>query len=287
MHQTNTKNMTSFLRSTLLGITASALLPATAAAAFTFTNGDLILGFHATSGEGAQTNVYFNLGSATSYRDGSFNPNLGNIGGTLSTVFGSNWYDRNDVYFGAVANLSDKYPTGSGKLGSVGAVNGDPSLTIYASRPSVGVGQSVPISGLNFESMVNPAKGITTIEGTFAALGAGNADGTLLISQTANPTLWESSWSYFNNPSYSFTSLPGIEQHFGGSGDSTFLDIQRILSISNGANPSGTVGTGEYIATAVIGRDGSIGMIPEPSVTLLTAAAALAATARRRRTTSN
>lgn len=279
--------MTSFLRSALLGITASALLPSTAAAAFTFNNGDLILGFHATSGEGAQTNVYFNLGNPISYRDGTFNPNLGNIGGTLASVFGSTWYDRDDIFFGAVANLSDKYPTGSGKLGSVDAVSGDPSLTIYASRPAVGAGQSVPISGLNFESLVNPAKGITTIEGTFAALGAGNVDGTLLISQAANPTLWESSWSYFNGPSYSFTSLPGIEQHFGSSGDSTYLDIQRILSISNGANPSGTVGTGEYIGTVIIGRDGNIGMIPEPSVSLLTAAAALAATVRRRRPASN
>lgn len=278
--------MTSFLRSSLLGITASALLTSTGAAAFIFNNGDLILGFHATSGTGAQTNVYFNLGDPTGYRDGAFSPNLGNIGGTLSSVFGATWYDRTDLYFGAVGNLSDKYPTGSGKIGSVGAVSGDPSLTIYASRPAVGAGQSVPISGLNYESLVNPAKGITTIEGTFAALGSGNADGTLLISETANPTLWDSSWSYFNGPSYSFTSLPGIEQHFGGTGDQTYLDIQRILSIANGANPAGPVGTGEYVGTVVIGRDGSIGVIPEPSVSLLTAAAALAATVRRRRTAS-
>ncbi len=278
--------MTSFLRSALLGITASALLPSTAAAAFTFTNGDLILGFHATGSTGAQTNVYFNLGNPVTYRDGNFNANLGNIGGTLASVFGSTWYDRNDLFFGAVANLSDKYPNGSGKIGSVGAVSGDPSLTIYASRPTVGAGQSVPISGLNYESLVNPGKGITTIEGTFAALGAGNADGTLLISQSANPTLWDSSWSYFNGADYSFTSLAGIEQHFGGSGDTTYLDIQRILSIANGANPTGAVGTGEYIGTVAIGRNGSIGVIPEPSVSLLTAAAALAATVRRRRIAS-
>ncbi len=278
--------MTSFLRSALLGITASALLSSTAAAAFTFSNGDLILGFRADAGTGAQTNVYFNLGNPVSYRDGSFNASLGNIAGTLATTFGSNWYDRTDLYFGAVANLSDKYPTGSGKLGSVGAVNGDPSLTIYASQPAVGAGQSLPITGMDYESLVEPAKGITTIEGTFASLGAGRADGTLLISQEANPTLWGSSWSSFSGAGYSFTALPGIEQNFGEIGDATFLDIQRILSISNGANPGGTVGTGQYVGTVVIGRDGSIGVIPEPSVSLLTAGAALAAAFRRRRTAS-
>lgn len=278
--------MTSPLRSALLGMTASALMTSAASAAFTFNNGDLILGFHATGSTGAQTNVYFNLGNPTSYRDGASNPDLGNIGGTLTSVYGANWYDRDDLFFGAVANLSDKYPIGSGKFGAVGAVSGDPSLTLYASRPAAGSGQSVLFTGFTFEDLVNPAKGITTLESTFASLGSGNLDGTLLINASTHPTIWNSSWSAFNGPSYSFTALPGIEQHFGNSGDETYLDIQRILSISNGADPAGPVGTGEYIATLVIGRDGSIGVIPEPSVTLLTAAAALAATVRRRRTAS-
>jgi len=278
--------MTSLFRSALLGLTATFALSSAASAAFIFNNGDLVLGFHATSGTGAQTNVYFNLGNPTSYRDGATAANLGNIAGTLASTFGANWYDRTDLYFGAVANLSDKYPTGSGKLGAVGAVSGDPSLTIYASRPAVGSGQSVPYSGFTFEDLVNPAKGITTLEGTFAALGAGNADGTLLISAANNPTLWDSSWSAFNSSTYSFTGLQNLEQHLGQTGNQTYLDIQRILSISTGANPAGTVGAGTYVGTVVLGRDGSIGMIPEPSVSLLTAGAALAAAFRRRRNTA-
>jgi hypothetical protein len=67
---------------------------------FQFNNGDLILGFSATSGTGASRNVFFNFGPAVAHRN---DPNLGtrgNIGATLSFVYGADWYSREDLYFG-------------------------------------------------------------------------------------------------------------------------------------------------------------------------------------------
>ncbi len=76
-------------------------------------NGDLIMGFRASARTGTDTNVFFNLGDPTTYRDGSNPTTLGNIGSVLSTVFGDDWDTRQDVHFGAVANLSDKLPQGA------------------------------------------------------------------------------------------------------------------------------------------------------------------------------
>lgn len=219
-------------------------------------NGDLIMGFRATSGTGADTNVFFNLGDPTTYRDGSNPTTLGNIGSVLSNVFGNDWHTREDVRFGAIANLSDKFPQGSGGFGAVPPVKGDPARTTYASRATPAPGQASPFTGWDYQSLSNVTVAISSMESIFPELGAPATEGTLLL-QANQEVLWRNSWTEHNGPSHSFV-LPTIEQTFGKPGGTAHIDIQRIISIANGANPAGPVGTGQYIATISISSSGAI-----------------------------
>ena len=115
------------------------------AAPFQFNNGDLILGIRATSGTGSTKNVFLNLGSGVSYRDNGNLGQLANIDTTLTEVYGPNWFDRDNLYFGIIGNLS---PSATSGFGSAQPVNGDPSRTFYISVPTSAAGASalIPVS---------------------------------------------------------------------------------------------------------------------------------------------
>ncbi len=223
-------------------------------------NGDLIVGFRATGGNGADTNVFFNLGDPTTFRDGTNPTTFQNIGNVLSSVFGNNWYSRDDLRFGAIANLSDKIPQGAPGIGTAAPVKGDPSRTVYASRATANAGQAPLFTGFNYQSMAEAARDISSLEGIFADLGAPTGEGAIILQASVNEVAWRNSWTVHatNGNGYSFSALPSIEQSFGQSGSSTHIDIQRILSIANGANPTGPVGTGQYVATITISSTGAI-----------------------------
>ncbi len=254
-----------------------------ASAAFTYTNGDLILGFQATAGTGSTENVFFNLGSATPYRDGS-NPGgvIGNINTTLSAVYGGGWYDRTDLYFGVIGNLSAKPNSG---IGSAGAVSGDPSRTFYLSRAADTAGSASLIGAGTYASATLGTAG-TTLGGMETMLPTLNteSDNAAILTQATQPTEWANGWTVRNPTSGAafgvFTG--GIQQNFGKAGSSTFVDLQRVLSTNTGASPTGTVGGGTYETTFAIGSNGSISAIPEPSTTLLGALGVLALFRRRR-----
>ncbi len=266
---------------------ALASLPATAA--FVLNNGDLILGFQASSGQGQFQNVFFNLGDPTAYRDGTGSLGVvGNIGGILDSVYSiyaegelvTHWYDRADLRFGVIGNYSH-LPTG---FGAPGPVNGDPTATLYVSQPTLSIGAGALLSVGSSTELTNAGGRVTGLEnvlGTFA----GDPNDAVVLGN-ALPSQWENGWTGNNpaSPTPSFGVFSNIEQTFGQSGDVTYVDIQRILATSTGANPAGTPLAGEYIASFGIDRNGNVSAVPEPSSTLLVAAAALASAVRRRRT---
>ena len=79
---------------------AFALISNPADAAIVYADGDLILGFRATGGQGASTDYLIDLGSAASIINsaGPITFAIGNIGGDLTTIFGS-WSTRGDVFW--------------------------------------------------------------------------------------------------------------------------------------------------------------------------------------------
>lgn len=254
-----------------------------AMAAFTFTDGDLILGFQATSGTGSDKNVFFNLGSGTGFRDNGNQGLLGNISGALSATYGGDWYDRTDLYFGIVGNLNQNPPSG---IGSRPPEDGDPSRTFYLSAATAVPGAALLIAGGTYSSSALGTAGnsVSSMEGIFPNLTE-LASGTAVLDQTLNPVEWANSWTNYNPPGAAFNTFTGgIQQNFGKDVDMTFVDLQRVLATNTGAEPTGIVGGGTYVTTFGIGSDGSISAIPEPSSSLLLLAAGAAMTFRRRRT---
>jgi hypothetical protein len=274
----------------VLAIAMGSALAASSAfgATFAFTNGDLILGFQASGGTGNTKNVFFNLGSGVSARNGvGMGTTLGNIGTTLTGVFGENWYTRSDVWFGVVGNLNNQPTSG---IGNRSPVAGDPSRTFYVSKAASTPGSGFLYSASTFTSTALGGAG-TNLGGMEFYLPnlTAEADGAAILDQSASPTEWNNSWTVWNpivggaqgGSLNTFTG--GVQQTFGQAGSETYIDLQRILATNTGASPTGVVGGGTYVTSYSISNTGNITMIPEPSSTLLVGVAGLGLALRRRR----
>ena len=100
-----------------------------------FANGDLIMSFQATGGIGSDQTVVANLGAGYSFRDlNSNSPNVINIGSLLSSTYGDDWFDREDLYYCIIGNYAaGASPANPGGLGAP-VVNGDARNAIYVGR---------------------------------------------------------------------------------------------------------------------------------------------------------
>ncbi len=276
-----------YLRAACAGL---ALASSTAMGAFTFTDGDLILGFQATSGEGASKNLFFNLGAGTFHRDNPGNnfgnAEIGNIGQALVNAYGPLWYSRSDVYFGVIGNLrSLGLP-----FAPNGPVDGDPNSTFYVSTPAATVASGSLYAAGTFvpASLQSTSTKLSGMEEIFSSLTQ-EVGNTVILDQFANPVQWQNGWTKWNPISNNAQGIAfdlfggGIQQNFGKGGSATYIDLQRVLPTNTGADPSGVVGGGTYETTFAIFSNGSVGAIPEPSSGLLALGAGLALAFRRRR----
>lgn len=274
--------MKSIIKSALLCGMGAAMAATSAMGAFTFTNGDLILGFQATGGTGATKNVFFNLGSATDYRDNPALGTLGNISTTLSATYGANWYSRTDLWFGVIGNLNQQPTSG---IGSRAPVDGDPSRTVYVSAPTVDIGSAQLIAAGTYGSSALGGVGgnLSGMESMIVGLTT-QADGAAILDKDAQPVEWNNSWTTWNpTPGAAFGIITGgIQQNFGKTESSTYVDLQRVLATNTGASPAGVVGGGTYETTFAIGNNGSVSVVPEPSAALLGGLGVLALLRRRR-----
>lgn len=259
------------------GISAAAL-PARAA---TFAAGDLLLGFRATGGTGSGSNLIVDLGQAdTVFRDATSNiASVINIGTILSNTYGSNWADRSDLFWGAVAVRT------SSSLNS--SVDGDPQrtnyLTIAQSTYNPGTQQSsAPTIGTS-TARGDVATDIVSLNTTYGTTNNGDQLSNVVINTTdANSwsTLIADSNFKFGNP---------IEASSANGIDATGLDLYRILHTTTGASPTGTVGIGSYEGTLKISSSGVVGFdsvaaaVPEPSRAILAALGLGGLLLRRRR----
>ncbi len=231
---------------------------------FAFADGDLILGVQATGGVGTGKNVFFNLGAGTALRDNANQGLKGNIGTTLTSAFGANWYTRTDVFFGVIANLRGNANTG---FGSAPAVDNDPSRTFYLSTAADTPGQGTLAAAATYPG-ASLGAGATNLSGMEIMLvgdiaNAGltaEADGSAVLDQTLQPVQWANGWTSWNPvPGAAFNVFTGgIQQSFGKETPSTYVDVQRVLSTNTGAVPPGVIGGGTYEATIAISSTGAI-----------------------------
>lgn len=256
------------------GISVAAL-PANAA---TFVAGDLLLGFRATGGTGATSNLVVNLGQAdTVYRDATSGiSSIADLGAILTSTYGSDWATRSDLSWGVVG-LRD--PSGIGST----SVDGDPKRTSYVSAAQTTYAPGTQQSAAwNIPGSTTRAD-ITTAINDFNLAYTAATGTTYAVIDSSSVNSWTD--QVVNDGNF---KLPGSLEASSATGiDDTGLDLYRILNTTTGANPTGTVGVGSYEGTFTISSSGvvgfSVGAVPEPSRALLAACGLGGLLLRRRR----
>ncbi|MGI8437148.1 MAG: hypothetical protein ACR2NX_09630 [Chthoniobacterales bacterium] len=93
---------THFLKLWIIVLCSTAIF---VASAVTYNQGDVLIGFHATSGQGNFNTYIFNLGPMTQFRDATSSFTLPtSLGNDLTTIYGPGWYTRGDLLFGVAGS---------------------------------------------------------------------------------------------------------------------------------------------------------------------------------------
>lgn len=258
-------------RKPLLALAFMCLGSALPASAVTVAQGDLLVGFRATGGQGASTTYVVNIGQASTYRDatGTILVTNGAIGADLSRIYGANWSTRTDLTWGVagVSNIN-------------GAFGGDPEDTVYASKAQT----TVDVSGSAW-NITSPTNLGTAASNIWSAMGIGVAGGfDEAVSIGTNPfgadegvgdgNSWRS-WmasggASLGSSNLDFKSFSNIE----GLPNQT-LSLFRV-STDNG-------GLGTYEGYFSLSSGGNLSFVPEPTSAMLAGLGTLTLVLRRRR----
>lgn len=259
-------------------VTIAAFMAVPASAAITYTEGDILLGFRASGGDGSTVSYIVDIGNYTQFQAGSSIANLnltnslGNLGADLAATYGDGtngttaWYERTDLSWGLVGKL-----------------NGSPNSTVFASDPQTYSGgvltPSDPWSPL-LNSALNSTKG--QIQAVTATLGT--------ATTTANSTKATLQTNVSNTSSYNYQVTNGatdfgtlsnwtsIEGNFGNGTAGTALDLYKFAPGSSVSN----LGTFSISDSGVLSFT-ALAAAPEPSRALLLMGGALSFALRRRR----
>lgn len=295
--------MKSTIKSAILGLTGVALLANAAMGAVTFESGSLAVAFYQVIGGTVQNNTYlFDLGQASNFRENTVNgisvssvtggPASNNIAADLVSAFGSGWANDGTVRWMVIGNVGQVDPT----------IGGDPARTSYISSavsaiPGSGRSTSVPnLSATNMGFLSNNIEPV--FENVTNATSGNNADGTTVpISAPASidEFLPPNTTTYFGIGIEPYQTL-GAGTITDNSGQNLgpiegALDVYRYIFTTNSADLTAGLSSdgdavarqGQYIGTFLLGSDGGISVIPEPSSALLSAAGILGLCFRRRR----
>lgn len=270
---------------------AAAFLPSNANAAIVYNDGDLILGFRATGGQGASTDYLVNLGSAASIIN-SVAPivfSIGNIGGDLNALFGS-WSTRGDVLW-SVSGVQKVAGNGFA-TNTMFATNSDPT------HGPLGASSSTPWVRPSSFGAGTPASKVQNAGVKYGSGTTGNVAGTDQIESTNAPgaliqptsqsnsfasfmpfginTTGSSAYAYFNDAN-------GIEGAFVSGTINSVLDLYQLTPAAG--NLPGTFNGNFTINDNATVTFFPAGVVPEPTAGLsaILGAAVLGAFRRRNR----
>lgn len=294
-------------KSALLAISGIALFANPAMGAISLEQGSIAVAFYQIVNGVVQNNTYtFDLGQASNYRENtaygvnvstiSGGPTSGNIAADLVTAFGSDWASSGTVRWMVVGGVEN----------FASPLAGDPGTTAYLSRavstiPANGVSTTIPtISLTNRGILANNLSAFMTGTTNASQTVGDNSDGAIIGKGAVNtvedflpPAKLGTYFGIGVNPEQTLGA--GTIANNGAFGDSLgtiegALDIYRVISTTAGADLSagysGTdaaAGRGQYIGTLVLGTDGNLSIIPEPSSALLGLIGTLGLCFRRRR----
>jgi hypothetical protein len=273
-----------------LATMAGVVLSTSQATADPYADGDLILGFRATAGNGGSTNILVNLGSIATFRDANtqISLDLGNLDADLDATFGANWATRADFLWSvsgvqfsagngfstnrnliasraqnsplAQPGFSNSLPWNRGTL----STQGPPALKMQALANQYGLGTTGSISGTDQIESVNSPFALIQPHGQnnsfeeFMSGGGQSSSG--------------SSFAYFSG---------GIEGNFGLGASGSALDLYVMTPAATGGGTFEGTFTIDDSAHLTFTPQG----VPEPSsiFTLALGTAALGIVRRRAR----
>jgi len=218
---------------------------------FAFSHPDLILAVQATGGTGASQNVFVNLGDTTSFLSGGNRGTLTNIATVLSNTYGSDWFDRDDLWFGVAGNRDHLNPLFAPAPGP----GEEATRTWYVSRSTSTPGGSVQWPAISGNSLGQGGTNFASFKGILLNPTAGEqlqevATGVTILDQNAQPVAWNNSWTKWNpTPGASFAIWAGgIQNNFGKAGDRSSVDVQRMVAST----------AGEFVVTISITESGDV-----------------------------
>jgi len=262
------------LKTTLAAAIATALFSSSSMAqsSTTYAQGDFLLGFRATGGTGAASNVLVDIGPGSGFLT-STTPvtfSLSNLDASLNATFGSGWTTRSDVFW------------------SVAGADASSNSTVYITAPeTVGGGEATPWNGLGTSLQTGVRNKINT-EG-----GIPNTSGYNFYTPNVNPngagpaviegqTDTNSYGSYMPGgttansgpaPGTSYAEFnPTIEGTFANGTGGIKLDLIKLTSATGVDNPGTDLGDFTISNSGVLTWTPDsleVSAIPEPSVTVL------------------
>ena len=225
-------------------------------AALPYADGDLILGFRASGGQGGTTSYEVNIGSAAQFVGAStFSVNLGgNIATDLENIYGADWKTRSDVFW----SISGIQFT---------AANGFANRTIFASKAEATAGtQSTPWTrvtlgtqgpvALRVQAVGNPGYTAGTTATTPGQTESTNSTKGL-IQDNGAPNSYASHMPGGSNSTvgsaYQFfiNGALGIENTFENGTTSSVLDLYQLTPGSLGS-PATLIGAFRMSDTGVL-----------------------------------
>ena len=257
-------------------------------AVITYSDGDLILGFRATSGQGASTDYLVTLGNAATIL--AFTTpkpfTLGPTATDLSSIFVSNWFNRSDVLW-SVSGLQKV------------AGNGFANNTMFATRSDtlngpLGTNTTTPWTTPSSFAAGTPAGKIQSMAQKYSLGTTGSAAATDQMESTAapgaliQPTSQINSYASFqpfgiNTTGASaygyFVDANGIEGNFTNGTTASILDLYRLTPAA-GSPPA------PFVGNMTINNAGTVTFfpagVPEPTTMFGLAAGGIVLIARRR-----
>jgi hypothetical protein len=221
------------LRKIMLLAASWAIVATTAHAQFsgTYTQGDFLLGFHATGGTGSGNDVLVDLGPINFSNQTTFStPNLDAL---LMSNFGSGWFTRSDLLYGSAS----------------GAQSGDANQnTVYGTATETLGGSESTAFPRPSSSQANQVKGKINAEGASYQNGAPTVANPAILQTTGSINSYASyqpggttqnsngiSYAYFN-PSVeaSNPSLTTLDVYQGLPGTGTMVDVGDLTVSSSG-----------------------------------------------------
>jgi hypothetical protein len=240
-----------------------------AQSAVTYAQGDFLLGFRATMGTGAASNVLVDIGPGSSFLNSAVPVtfSLANLDATLNGVFGSNWNTRSDIFWsvagGDASSSSTVYITAPETVGGSEATpwNGLGTSLQTGVRNKINTEGGVPnTSGYNFyTSNVNPfGGGPAVIEGQTDnnSYGSYHPGGTTSNSGPA--------------PGISYAQFaPTIEGTFANGTAGVTLDLIKLTSATGLGNPGTDLGDFTINNQGILKWTPDVSEVPEPSSSVL------------------